>query len=86
MSRRAVRQRIRAARYAAVQTTVLFAVLLPAVGVISIPFVGVLLDRCHIATTFFVMNGIGLLFGIMRYSPQRTAGRQRPTVCLTQAH
>ena len=47
--------------------TALFSLVLPLAGLAAIPFVGLLLDRCHLSTTFFVVNALGLLFGILSY-------------------
>ena len=52
---------------AAAQTTALFSLLLPVVGVASIPFVGLLLDRTHLSTSFFAINLLGILFGVFSY-------------------
>ena len=58
----------------AAQTTALFSLLLPVVGVASIPFVGLLLDRTHLSTSFFVINLLGILFGIFSYAGARGCG------------
>ena len=58
--------------------TALFSLVLPLAGLAAIPFVGLLLDRCHLSTTFFVVNTLGLLFGILSYGPHARAPKHVP--------